>query len=230
MNHYASVTIELISGLVILFIITKILGKTQFSQITPFDFISALVLGELVGNAIYDHNTKLREIVFAAIIWGLLIYLIEFITQKFTKARRLLEGETSIVINQGKINYHVLKKSRMDINQLQSLLRQQGYFSIKEVEYAILETNGLVSVLPKAEFDTPKVGDFELPLKPVHITVTLILDGEIVYNNLKKYGLEEKWLIDELAKQGISDYKNVLYAEWKENEDVYAIEYEHKTS
>jgi len=230
MNHYASVTIELISGLVILFIITKILGKTQFSQITPFDFISALVLGELVGNAIYDHNTKLREIIFAAIIWGLLIYLIEFITQKFTKARRLLEGETSIVINKGKINYHVLKKSRMDINQLQSLLRQQGYFSIKEVEYAILETNGLVSVLPKAEFDTPKVGDFGLPLKPVHITVTLILDREIVYNNLKKYGLEEKWLIDELAKQGISDYKNVLYAEWKENEDVYAIEYEHKTS
>lgn len=226
MNHYLSVVIELIAGLVVLFMIMKALGKTQFSQMTPFDFISALILGELVGNAVYDHDTKLREILFAVLVWGLIIYIIELVTQKFKSTRKLLEGEPSIVIHKGNINYDSLKKNKMDMNQLNSLLRQQGYFSIQEVEYAILETNGMVSVLPKSEYDTPKVSDLNLPLKPVNLPITLILDGEIVYDNLKEYGLNEQWLKEQLAKQNITDYKTVMYAEWKPNQSVYALKYE----
>ena len=86
---------------------------------TPFDFISALILGELVGNAVYDHDTKLREILFAVLVWGLIIYIIELVTQKFKSTRKLLEGEPSIVIHKGNINYDSLKKNKMDMNQLQ---------------------------------------------------------------------------------------------------------------
>lgn len=229
MNHYLSIAIELIVGLGILFIVLKALGKTQFSQITPFDFISALILGELVGNAVYDHDTKLGEVIFAAFVWGLLIYAIALVTQKFRSTRKFLEGEPNIIIHKGNIIYDSLKKSKMDINQLQSLLRQQGYFSIQEVGYAILETNGMISVLPKPEYDTPKVSDLNLPLKPVNLPITLILDGEIVYHNLKEYGLNDQWLKEQLATQDIEDYKTVLYAEWKPNQPVYALKYEHKT-
>ncbi|HZG71169.1 MAG TPA: DUF421 domain-containing protein [Chondromyces sp.] len=230
MNHFLSVAVELIAGLVILFFITKLLGKTQFSQLTPFDFISALILGELVGNAVYDNNTKLREIIFAALVWGLLIYIIELVTQKFKSARKFLEGGTSIVIDKGNINFDALKKNKMDLNQLQSLLRQQGYFSIQEVEYGILETNGMISVLPKPEYGTPKANDLNLPLTPVHLPITLILDGEIVYKNLKEYKLSEHWLKEQLAMQDITDFQTVLYAEWKPNHPVYALTYEYKTS
>ncbi|MDQ0230707.1 DUF421 domain-containing protein [Metabacillus malikii] len=228
MNHYVSVAIELVSGLFILFIMIKVIGRNQFSQITPFDFISALILGELVGNAVYDHETNLGEIIFAAFIWGLLIYTIELITQKFMKARKLLEGEPSIVILKGELKYQALKKAKMDINQLQSLIRQQGYFSFEEIEYAILETNGMVSVLPKSKYDIPRFNDLQLPEKSVHLPITLILDGEIVSVNLKESRLEKQWLLDELAKQGITDYKSVVYAEWKPNQPVYALQYEKK--
>ncbi len=132
MGDYLNVAIELVCGLFILFVILKFLGKTQFSQLTPFDFISALILGELVGNAVYDHEIKIKEIIYASLLWGLLIYLIELITQKLKGTRKFLEGEPNIVIHNGKLKYEMLKKNKLDINQLQSLLRQAGCFPYRK--------------------------------------------------------------------------------------------------
>jgi uncharacterized membrane protein YcaP (DUF421 family) len=229
MSHYVTVATELVIGMFLLFIMTKSLGKTQFSQITPFDFISALILGELVGNAIYDHEVKITEILFTTIIWGVLMYVVEQITQKFKGTRKHLEGEPNIVIHHGMIKFDALKKSKVDINQLKSLIRQQGYFSIQEIEFAILETNGVVSVLPKSQYDTPKLSDLNLPPKSVNLPVTLILDGEVVYNNLKEIGFDEQWLKGQLSMMGIKDYKEVLYAEWSENQPLFAMKYENKS-
>jgi len=226
MHHHVSIAIELVVGLVILFIVLKVLGKTQFSQITPFDFISALILGELVGNAVYDKDTNMGDVLFAALVWGAIIYVVEFVTQRFKNTRKFLEGEPTVVIHKGKINYDSLKKNNMDMNQLQSLIRQQGYFSIQEVEYVILETNGMVSVLPKYKYDIPKAGDLNLPSKPVDLPITLILDGEVIHNNLKEYGLNDQWLKEQLTAQNINDYKSVLFAEWQPNQPIYALKYE----
>lgn len=229
MNHYLMSASELIFGFFILFAVTKSLGKTQFSQLTPFDFISALVLGELVGNAVYDHETKITEIFFAVVLWGVLIYVTEFVTQKVKKTRKVLEGEPNIVVHKGEIKYEALKKSKLDINQLQSLVRQQGYFALQDIEYAILETNGMVSVLPKPENDTPKMSDLNLPTQPAHLPITLILDGEVLYNNLKEVGFDENWLKKQLSKQGVSEFKEVLYAEWREDSPLYINKYEKKS-
>jgi uncharacterized membrane protein YcaP (DUF421 family) len=224
-DHFTSILVELVSGLFLLFSITKILGKTQFSQVTPFDFISALMLGELVGNAVYDDKISIWEIAFAIFVWGVLIYILEMLTQKFKGTRKFLEGEPSVVIRKGQISYLSLKKLRLDINQLQSLIRQQGYFSIQEVEYAIMETNGKVSVLPKSDYDTPKKSDLNLPSQSVVLPVTMIIDGEVIYDNLKDAGFDETWLKDQLAKQNITNYKDVLYAEWLENKPLFVNKY-----
>lgn len=225
-----NVAIELVCGLVILFAILKFLGKTQFSQLTPFDFISALILGELVGNAVYDHEIKIKEIIYASLLWGLLIYLIELITQKLKGTRKFLEGEPNIVIHKGKLKYKMLKKNKLDINQLQSLLRQKGCFSIQEVEYAILETNGMISVLPKADFDKPNRKDMNLSTKDVSLPITLILDGEIVFDNLVEAGVDEQWLKQSLQKRGVEKVEDVLYAEWHANQPLYVIPYEENSS
>jgi uncharacterized membrane protein YcaP (DUF421 family) len=229
MNHYVTIATELVIGMFFLFIITKSLGKTQFSQITPFDFISALILGELVGNAIYDHEVSIIEILFTTFIWGVLMYVLEQITQKFNGSRKYLEGEPNIVVHNGTIKFDALKKSKLDINQLKSLIRQQGYFSIQEIEFAILETNGVVSVLPKSPYDTPKMSDLQLPNKSVSLPVTLILDGKVVHDNLKEIGLNEQWLKEQLSTKGITDYKEVLYAEWMENQPLFTMEYENQS-
>src|SRR3954467_8350942 len=86
-NHFFQILVELVSGLIFLFAVTKVLGKTQFSQVTPFDFISALMLGELVGNAVYDDKISIWEIAFATFVWGVLIYILEMLTQKFKGTR-----------------------------------------------------------------------------------------------------------------------------------------------
>jgi uncharacterized membrane protein YcaP (DUF421 family) len=230
LNHYLSIAVELSIGFIFLFIVTKLQGKTQFSQITPFDFVSAIILGELLGNAIYDHEVKLGEIAFAVGLWGALVYFTEMVTQKFIGSRKLLEGEPNIVVRRGQIKYEALKKAKLDINQLQSLVRQQGYFSLREVEYAIIETNGMVSVLPKAQYDTPKNSDMKIKAEEPTLPVNLILDGKVVSENLKEAGFDEQWLKRELEKQKIHHFEDVLFAEWMQDEAVYVVKYERKAN
>jgi uncharacterized membrane protein YcaP (DUF421 family) len=139
------------------------------------------LLGELVGSAVLDKDIKLQHLLYSLFILGLLIYTTELITQKFKSSRKLLEGEPSIVIRNGKIKREVLKKNNIDINQLQHLLRIKNAFSIREVEYAILETDGQLSVLKKTPFQSPTVSDLKLPLKEPVLPVTLIIGGEVIW-------------------------------------------------
>lgn len=226
MNHYLAIAIDIFVGFIALFTITKVLGRNQFSQITPFDFISALILGELLGNAVYDPEINVKEVVFASVLWGILIFTTEMLTQKVKKLRKLLEGDPVIVIHHGQLQYKSLAKSKLDLNQLQNLLRQQGFFSIEEVEFAILETNGIISVLPKSQYAPPNTEDLHLELKPVYLPVTLIIDGEVLYDNLTEAGFNEEWLQQQLANHNIFDYKDVLFAEWRKGKPFFFQKYE----
>lgn len=224
-TNFMSLTVELICGFFALLIMTKVLGKTQITQLTPFDFISALVLGELVGNAIYDKDIGINYVLYAVTLWGILIYFIEMLTQKIKKTRSILEGNPSIIIRDGQIDTHEIKKNRLDINQLQNLLRSKDVFSVREVEYAILESNGSVSVLRKSKYETVKKQDMDIPPKSVNLPTTVISDGEIVYDNLSQTGYDRQWLINELKKQGVTDINKIFYAEWLEGESLFINRY-----
>ncbi|MGP4082401.1 DUF421 domain-containing protein [Pseudalkalibacillus sp. R45] len=219
--HPISITVELMVGFLALFIMTKLLGKVSLAQITIFDFISAVVLGELVGNAIYDNEVKLGSILYAVMLWGALIFIMEFFTQKFRGSRKLLEGKPTIVIRNGQCDKKEMKKNKLDMNQLQNLLRQKDVFSVREVAYAIVETDGSVSVLKKPEYATPTTADMQLPQKPVFLSVTLINDGKVDWENLKKAGFDEAWLKKTLHKNQIDRYEDVFYMEWKQDEGVH---------
>ncbi|WP_273850224.1 DUF421 domain-containing protein [Guptibacillus spartinae] len=216
-----SITVELLVGFFALLILTKVLGKTQITQITPFDFISSLVLGELVGNAIYDKHVNIKSILYAVLLWGVLIYVVEWITQKFRGTRNILEGNPSIVIHKGKIDRDQLKKSKLDINQLQNLLRQKDVFSLREVEFAILETNGSISVLKKSEYLQPTKQDFNLKKEQGYLSVDIISDGKVDLENLKDAGFNEAWLDKILKEHKVDNPKDVLVLEWKEDEGVF---------
>jgi len=226
MAVYGSIALELFIGFVALFLIVKLLGKAHLSQLTPFDFISAVITGELLGNALYDKEVHLGQVIFAAALWGLLIYGTAWITQKSNSARKMLEGEPSIIIRQGKIQYNTMKQNNIDLNELQGLVRQKGYFSLQEVEYAILETNGSLSVMPKSANDIPRRSEWKLPDVPVNLPVTIILDGEVMYDKLAEAKLTEHWLQQKLAEHNISDYKDVFYAEWLEGGQFYVATYD----
>jgi len=217
-------TIELIIGFFSLLIITRFLGKTQITQLTAFDFISALIMGELLGNAIYDGDTGVVKLIFAITVWGLLIFAAQFVGQKSITLRKLLEGKPSIIIQKGAIDRQALKKNRMNINELQNLLREKDVFSVREVEYAILEQNGSLSVLRKPDFDTPTLKDLNIPLNRKSLPILLVSDGIILNQDLLKIGKNESWLKNELKQQGYVNIDNIFYAEWREEDGLYVME------
>lgn len=225
MSSYAEMFFDLVFGFFSLFALTKILGKTQISQITAFDFISAIVLGELIGNALFDDKIGIPHIGFVVIVWGGLMYTTEYITQRFKGSRYLLEGSPEIVIYNGKLIRDVMKKNKLDVNQLKHMLRAKDIFSMDQVEYAILEANGTVSVLRKSDYQSPTRKDMKLAAQPVQLPITLINDGEIIYDNLKERNLTEDWLLGELKKQNYK-LEDIFHAEYEKDKDlqIYPIQ------
>lgn len=219
--HFIRIALELVIGFSALFLMTKLLGKATLAQITAFDFISAIVLGELVGNALYVKEIGIGSILFAVALWGLMIFVVEWCTQKFRKSRTFLEGKPTIIIRNGHMDRNAMKKEKMDIDMLQNLLRQKDVFSIREVEFAILETDGTVSVLKKSQYATPTMEDMQKPRKPVYLPVTIIDDGEVDWENLKAAGLNEEWLLKNLRLHHIHDYNDIFYCEWKKDEGIF---------
>ncbi|TGB05194.1 DUF421 domain-containing protein [Halobacillus salinus] len=222
--QFFHIGLETLFGFFALFVLTKVLGKTQITQITAFDFISALVLGELVGNALYDQEIGIKYIAFAILFWGILIYSTEVITEKFKGTRALLEGRPSLIIRKGKIDRESLRKSKLDINQLQHLLRAKDVFSLQEVEFAILETDGTISVLKSFNYQNSTKKDLKLTEEPVPLPVAIISDGEVLWDNLSQANLDEDWLNKQLSKQDFNSAEEVLYGEFQEgNSDLYII-------
>lgn len=214
-------TIELLFGFVGLLIAVKIIGKRQVQQVSPFDFVSAVVLGELLGNAIYNKETTVFHIFYGITVWTLLLLLIEKIVQKSRKARKIIEGSPKLVIKNGLIDYQVLKKEKLDFQELASLLRGNGAFSIREIEYAIIEPNGIITVIKKPPYDSVTKSDLNLSAGPPRFTLPLIIEGKIDSNNLSVTGNDENWLKQGLEQQGIESIEDVLYAEWNQVEGLY---------
>ncbi|WP_299092395.1 DUF421 domain-containing protein [uncultured Metabacillus sp.] len=221
----ASITVELIIGFFLLFILVKFVGRKIITQITPFTFIAAVVLGDLLGNALYDHHIGAGYIIYSMVLWGLLLFLVEFLAQKILFLRGIFEGKPAALIKNGVVDQEALKKSRMNLNQLQSLLRQSETFSIREVAFCYLEANGSISILKKSPYQKTTQEDMNLSVKPVYVPVTLIRDGQVLWDELKDLGFDENWLKIQLLSQNISDYKDVFIAEWLEEDGIFVQTY-----
>lgn len=129
--YLINLTVELILGLGALFVVTHILGPTQIGQVTPFHFISALVLGELLGNALYEQETGLLYVLYALALWTAMMVALEWTSRRFPTTRALIQGNPELLIRRGLIQYAALRRKRMNINELQSLLRAKGAFSVR---------------------------------------------------------------------------------------------------
>ncbi|KAA9012236.1 DUF421 domain-containing protein [Niallia endozanthoxylica] len=214
-------TVELVMGFFLLFLIVKVVGRKIINQFTPFTFISAVVLGELLGNALYDEKIGLGYIIYSMFLWGFLLLLVESLGQKSLFFRGMFEGKPVALIKNGTVDREALRKSRMNINQLQSLLRQSETFSIREVAFCYLEANGSISILKKPRYQKTTLEDFNLLGKPAYVPVTLIRDGKVLWDEVKDLGFDETWLKSQLLTKSVSDYKDVFLAEWLEGDGIF---------
>lgn len=220
-DRYIGIGLELFIGFFALMFLTKVIGRSQIKEATPFDFVSSIVLGEMVGNAIYDPKIGLFQVLFAVFLWGILIFIMKLIDLKVNKVRGILENEPAIIIRDGVINREQMKKAKLDMNQLQALLRREKVFSLREVLHAILEPNGSISVIKNPIYDTPTKKELNIPVFAISLPVTLISDGSVIKRNLTMIDKSEQWLNQELKQRNINRVKDVFIAEWRLEDGLF---------
>lgn len=218
-------TLELVTGFFYLFIIIMFIGRKVINQITPFTFIASIVLSELLGNALYDKKIGVGYILYSMSLWALLLFVVEYLDRKSLLFRGLFQGKPSALIKNGVVDREALKKNRMNLNQLQSLLRQSETFSIREVAFCYLEPNGSISILKKPPYQKTTLEDFNLPGKTAYVPVTLIRDGRVLKDELSDLGYDEVWLKNQLSSQNVTDVQDVFIAEWLEGDGIFVQTY-----
>jgi uncharacterized membrane protein YcaP (DUF421 family) len=159
-------------------------------------------------------NLESTEIhgIWAVVLFGLFAYIVNVLTMKSIWLRRFFMGTPTVLIQNGKILEKNLKKVKFDLNDLLEEVRIDGYFDLSQVEYAIMEANGSLSILPKTEYKTVTVGDMKLKTPKEGLCANVIIDGKIMHNNLDKIGKKEKWLNSQLKVKGYSDISKILLA------------------
>ncbi len=190
----------------------KMMGKRQVGQLQPFELVVVITISAMAAIAMQDVGVPLVNSIFPIITIMILQVVISLINLKSEKARGLICGKPSIVVENGKIVEEELRNLRYNVNDLLEQMRAKNYFNIADVEYAILETNGQLSIIPKSQKRAVQPEDLQIPTKYEGLPTTLIIDGKVNYDNLKKINLDENWLETELRKFGINDLKDVFFA------------------
>lgn len=209
-------------GFSILLILTRILGVKQIGQLTFFTYITGIAMGNIAGDMVVHGDVSVAGGVTALIVWTFLTVVAEVVSLKSSRARVVLDGQPKIVIKNGAILREALRQARLNLDDLTMLLRNKNVFAIRDVDYAILEPNGELSVLKKPESEQPTKQDLQISTNPrAYLPTELIVDGKIVHRNLREWGLTEEWLDLQMKRSGITRIENILFAELQSDGTVY---------
>lgn len=207
-------------SLLTLFLITRIIGKKQVSELSLFDYVISISIGNFAAEISMNIDVQLMNGIVAVLIFGLIATLVSVITMKSIVLRRFLIGTPTIIIEDGKFVYKNLKRVKIDINDFLESARIAGYFDISNIKYALMEANGQISFLPKEEYTplTPK--DMNLKPSMQGLCANVIIDGKIMKKNLNVINKDSNWLIKQLKLKGYSDESDILLATVDINEKL----------
>ncbi|MGI6701286.1 MAG: DUF421 domain-containing protein [Christensenellales bacterium] len=208
----SDVSLRSIISVVVLFILAKLMGKRQISHLTFFDYAIGISIGSIAAALAVDRSVDYEHGLAGMIIYALFGILLSYITLKSVKMREIISGTPTIIIQNGKIIEQNLRKTKLHVNDILEECRIMGAYNIADVEYAILETNGKVSVLLKSQKAPVTCEDLKIPTEYKGLSADLIIDGKIMPKHLAKVNLTEEWLKDELKKRNIMSHKDVLLA------------------
>lgn len=214
-----------ILSVIVLFVIAKIMGHKQVAQLDFFDYVSGITIGSIAAELATELEEPLQPLI-ALIVYGIISLLLNLLGHKFEKSRKFINGTPTIIMDNGKIYRKNLKKSKLDLSEFMLLCREQGYFDLSEIQTAIFEYNGKISILPveKNRPITPK--DMNLHPSQKLFSTEIIMDGRILGENLSRMKLDEKWLYSKLKALGYDSEKQILLGLCDSNMQVtlYPIE------
>ena len=198
MEDIIRVVLRALFSLVTLFLVTKMIGKKQISELSLFDYVIGISIGNFAAEVTTNLDNNYIHGTVAVIVFGLVAYLISILTMKSIVLRRYFMGIPTVIIDKGILLEDSLKKIKYDINDLLEQCREQGYFDISKIEYAIMEADGKVSILPKSEHAPVTLKDLNIKKHDAVICANIVIDGKIMHKNLKNMNKDEKWLIKQL--------------------------------
>jgi uncharacterized membrane protein YcaP (DUF421 family) len=191
------------------------------TQLTFFDYVVGITIGSIAASLSVDQNIKILNGIVGLLVWGMLPILISYLNLKSYIFRQMTDGHATVVVQNGMILEKNLKKLRLTSDELMMLLREKNAFKLSEVEFAILETNGSLSVMKKSDSQpvTPKL--LNLPVEMEHDPRIVIMDGKVMEKTLMEMGYNKEWLLGEIKKQGASDFEDVYLAQLTSNGNLY---------
>ena len=222
-NELLNVVIRALISLITLFLITKLIGKKQVSQLSLFDYVIGISIGNFAAEMTINLESDEIYGIVAVLIFGFIAYLVSILTMKSIKLRRFFMGTPTILIEHGKLIQDNFYKVRYDINDMLEQCRVNGYFDISEIDYAIVEANGELSILAKSEYLPVNRNDMKLKVSKNGLCANVIIDGKVMYNNLNKINKDEKWLNKELRLKG-KDISDIILATVDINDKVVFYE------
>lgn len=230
MESIIDIIIRSLLSIVVLFLITELMGKKQLSQLNMFDYIIGISIGSIAASLSVDDSINYWDGVISIIVYGGIATLISVLTNKSIILRRFFSGTPVVLIDSGKIIYKNLKKNHLDVNDLLQYARESGHFDINQINYAILESSGKVSFLPKAKYNPITPNDNKLKVSENGLVSNLIIDGNYMENNIKNIGKGVEWLSKRLDNLGYSDISRILLVTCDNKEQLSVFLKEEDTS
>ncbi len=202
---YLTIVIKIVVGMLGVLFFLRISGKTQMAQLTPLDSVNAFVLGALVGGVIYSPDISAWQLVFSLGVWTCFNMGIRYLL-RFKTLRRLIKGDTVMIVRDGQINLKEFKRNGLEMEQFRTLLRENGIFSMLDVNDVRFETNGQLTVSKK---------------KSKSESFLFVNNGSILQSSLECSGKTEEWLKSNLSRQGYSDIDELFCVEWTPGRGFY---------
>lgn len=212
MNEIIHILAVSISSIIVLFILTKLMGYRQMSQLSMFDYINGITIGSIAAEMATSLEDDFVKPLVAMIIYALAAILLSRLSEVSIASRRVIVGRPRVLFNNGKLYYSNMKKSRLDLGEFLTQCRIAGYFDLSGLQSIIMEPNGHLSFLPKSDSRPVTPSDFSMTMPPQTIAATVIIDGHIMKKNLAAAGYNEKWLTAQLKGLGITTADHVFLA------------------
>lgn len=205
----------------VLLLLVRLMGKQQVAQLTLFDYIVGITIGSIASTLSVQANENLLSTLAGLVTWSLLAIVLAVLSMHNTWARKIIDGGSTVVIENGKIMENNLKRIRIPIDQMLAELRTQGVFSITDVEFAIFEAGGKLSIQKKPQKRTVTTGDLNITAQYAGLPVNLILDGILLEDALRSLNLTKAWLQHQLGKQKIKNITQVSLAQIDTKGNLY---------
>ena len=206
--EFIKVILTSILSVVSLFVIAKIMGHKQMAQLDFFDYITGITIGSIAAELATELEAPWKPLI-AVIIYGLVALGLTILAHKFPKTRKYVNGTPTIVMDNGKLYRENMKKAKLELSEFMVLCRQEGYFNLNDIQTAVFEYNGRITILPKSEKRPLTPEDMNITPEKAEICTEIIMDGRILHENLKRLGLDLTWLDKQLKKQKYDNAKEI---------------------